>query len=152
MCQVIYFVVLPCHRYSAAEHFLKYSLSVTFNIMAFHAAFKFWRFDPYAADFFQTIFHSFEAEIANAISSSKNNYFLWTNIHLQNVTIRLTKIRLTHGNQSFFLIWNHNICLSSFWFIWIPMLWVYGHYKDFYSYSAGIDFRRQNLTSTDARF
>ena len=28
------------------------------------------------------------------------------------------------------------------------MLWDYGHYKYFYSYSAGIDFRRQNLTST----
>ena len=26
----------------------------------------------------------------------------------------------------------------------------YGHYK--YSYSAGIDFRRHNLTSTDVRF
>ena len=32
------------------------------------------------------------------------------------------------------------------------MLWVYGHYKYFYSYSAGIDFSRQNLTSTDVRF
>ena len=38
---------------------------------------------------------------------------------------------------------------SSFWFIWIPMLWVYGHYRYFYSYSAGTDFSRQNLTSTD---
>ena len=28
-------------------------------------------FNPYAADFFRTIFHSFEAGIANAISSSK---------------------------------------------------------------------------------
>ena len=32
------------------------------------------------------------------------------------------------------------------------MLWVYGHDKYFYSYSAGIDFSRQNLTSTDVRF
>ena len=32
------------------------------------------------------------------------------------------------------------------------MLRVYGHYKYFYSYSAGIDFRRQNLTSVDVRF
>ena len=32
------------------------------------------------------------------------------------------------------------------------MLWVYGHYKYARSYSAGIDFRRQNLTSTDVRF
>ena len=29
---------------------------------------------------------------------------------------------------------------SSFRFIWIPMLWVYGHYKYFNSYSVGIDF------------
>ena len=32
------------------------------------------------------------------------------------------------------------------------MLWVHGHYKYIYSYSAGIDFRRENLTSTDIRF
>ena len=31
------------------------------------------------------------------------------------------------------------------------MLRVFGHYKYFYFYSAGIDFRRQNLTSTDVR-
>ena len=36
-----------------------------------------------------------------------------------------------------------NVFLRSFQFIWTPMLWVYGHYKLFYSYSAGIDFRRQ---------
>ena len=28
------------------------------------------------------------------------------------------------------------------------MLWVYGYYILFYSYSAGIDFRRQNLILT----
>ena len=32
------------------------------------------------------------------------------------------------------------------------MLWVYGHNKYVYSYSAGIDFSRQNLTFTDVRF
>ena len=37
-------------------------------------------------------------------------------------------------------------------FIWILMLWDYDHYKYFNSYSAGIDFSRQNLTSTDLRF
>ena len=31
------------------------------------------------------------------------------------------------------------------------MLWVYDRYKYFYSYSAGIDFSGQNLTSTDVR-
>ena len=44
------------------------------------------------------------------------------------------------------------ILVSSFWFIWIPVLWVYGHYKYFNSCSAGIAFSRQNLTSTDVRF
>ena len=39
-----------------------------------------------------------------------------------------------------------NVLVSYFLFIWIPMLWVYGYYKYFYSYSAGIDFRRQILT------
>ena len=32
------------------------------------------------------------------------------------------------------------------------MLWVYSSYKYFYFYSAGINFRRQNLTYTDVRF
>ena len=32
------------------------------------------------------------------------------------------------------------------------MLWVYDHYKYFHSYSAGIDFSRQNLTSTSGVF
>ena len=41
-----------------------------------------------------------------------------------------------------------NVLASSFRFIWIPMLWVYGHYEYFYSYSAGIDFNRQNLILT----
>ena len=45
-----------------------------------------------------------------------------------------------------------NIIVSSFRFIWIPMLWVYGHYNYVYSFSAGVDFRRQNLTSADVRF
>ena len=38
-----------------------------------------------------------------------------------------------------------NVLVNSFRFIWIPMLWVYGHYKYFYSYRAGIDLSR--LTS-----
>ena len=40
-----------------------------------------------------------------------------------------------------------NVLVSYFRFIWIPILWVYDQYKYVYSYSAGIDFRRQNLTS-----
>ena len=38
-----------------------------------------------------------------------------------------------------------NVLVSSFRFILLPMLWVYGYYKYFNSFSAGIDFRRQNL-------
>ena len=33
-----------------------------------------------------------------------------------------------------------NVLVSSYRFIWIPVLCVYGNYKYFYSYSAGIDF------------
>ena len=43
------------------------------------------------------------------------------------------------------------VLFSSFRFIGIPMLWVYCHYKYFHAdYSAGVDLRRQNLTSTYA--
>ena len=45
-----------------------------------------------------------------------------------------------------------NVLVCSFCFIWIPMLWVYDHYKYVYSFSAGIDFSRQNLTSIDVGF
>ena len=44
-----------------------------------------------------------------------------------------------------------NVLVISFRFIWIPMLWVYYQYEYVYSYSAGIDFIRHNLTSTDVR-
>ena len=44
-----------------------------------------------------------------------------------------------------------NILVSFFWFIWIPMLWIYGHYKYYNSFSVGTVFIRQNLTSTDVR-
>ena len=44
-----------------------------------------------------------------------------------------------------------HVLVSPFRFLWIPMLWVYGH-TYFNSHSAGIVFLRQNLTSTDVRF
>ena len=44
-----------------------------------------------------------------------------------------------------------NVLFSSFRFIWIPVLWVYGHYEYFNSFSSGIDFTRQNVTSVDVR-
>ena len=31
----------------------------------------------------------------------------------------------------------------------MPMVWVYGHYKYFYSYSSGIDFRRRQILTTE---
>ena len=40
-----------------------------------------------------------------------------------------------------------NVLVRSFWFIWLPMVLVYGHFKYVSSYRARIDFRRQNLTS-----
>ena len=44
-----------------------------------------------------------------------------------------------------------NVLVSSLQFICIPMLWVHGLDNYFNSYSAGIVFSRQNLTSTDVR-
>ena len=41
-----------------------------------------------------------------------------------------------------------NVLVSSLRLIWIPMLWVCGHYI---CLSTGIAFRRQNLTSTDVK-
>ena len=59
-----------------------------------------------------------------------------------------------HGDQKvlFKFVISINVLVSLFRFIWIPMFWVYGHFKYFCSYSAGIDFNRDNLTSTDVRF
>ena len=45
-----------------------------------------------------------------------------------------------------------NVLVRSFWLIWVPVLYVYNHFKYFDSYSVGIFFSRQNLTSTDVRF
>ena len=42
-----------------------------------------------------------------------------------------------------------NALVSSFRFIWIPMLWVYGRSKYIYCHSAGIDFRRQNPSGAE---
>ena len=45
-----------------------------------------------------------------------------------------------------------NVLVSSFDFIWLPMLWVYSHCKLVNSFTAVTVFRRQNLTSIDVRF
>ena len=45
-----------------------------------------------------------------------------------------------------------NVLVTSFQFIWTPMLWVYDHYKWYIFFIAGIVFLRQNVTSTDVSF
>ena len=45
-----------------------------------------------------------------------------------------------------------DVLVSSFCFIWIPVLWVYAHWKYFNSFSVGTVFIRQNLPSTDVGF
>ena len=53
---------------------------------------------------------------------------------LQTLTLAtLTSFCINHWDKMFFfLIWNHHkSSFSSFCFIWIPMVWVYGHYKYF---------------------
>ena len=52
-----------------------------------------------------------------------------------------------HGDQR--VIRNNHLLVSSFRFVWIPMLRVYGHYNFFNSFNAGVVFRRQILTSKD---
>ena len=44
-----------------------------------------------------------------------------------------------------------NVLVSSFWFIWIPMLWVYAHFKSVNSYSAGIEFSQILTSKVDPR-
>ena len=60
---------------------------------------------------------------------------------------------LYKSKNFFFSIWNHHKCLSylfplhlNTYVMGLQSLWI------FYFFSAGIDFRRQNLTSTDVRF
>ena len=48
------------------------------------------------------------------------------------------------SDQMVISIWNHHdVLVSSFRFIWIPMLWVYGHYTILLFSVAVIHFRRQ---------
>ena len=66
----------------------------------------------------------------------------------------LKYICIKHEDQRAFSIWNHhnyiNVLLASVCSIWIPMSWIYDHIFNFFS--AGTDFRRQNLTSADVTF
>ena len=45
-----------------------------------------------------------------------------------------------------------NVLVSSFWFIEYLCYWSTAIINIFFSYSAGNDFSRQNLTSVDVRF
>ena len=76
------------------------------------------------------------------------HFFIKYKIDVESVWIVILFLVFKALNQFEIII---NVSVSSFWFIWIPMLWVYGHYKYLYSYSAGIYFSRHNLTSTDVR-
>ena len=88
----------------------------------------------------------------------KPDSFLYSESKLLKLSVNLTlkalnflkKIMKTKDFFLFEII--INVFVSSSRFIWILMLWVYGHKKYYYFYSAGIDFSRQNLTSTDVRF
>ena len=75
-------------------------------------------------------------------------------IEFDRLTLATLKYCIDHEDQSDFFQFEIiiNVLVSAFWFIWMPMSWVYGYYKHIYSCSAGIDFSRQNLTSTDVRF
>ena len=61
---------------------------------------------------------------------------------------------INHGDQRVFFKFEItiNVLFSSFWFIWIPMSWVYGRQKYVHAFSTGTVFIRQNLTSTDVKF
>ena len=71
--------------------------------------------------------------------------------------LTLTALRyccINHEDQGVFFQFEIiiNVLVSSFCFIRIFMLWVYGHYKYLSSFSANIVLIRQYMTSTDVRF
>ena len=76
---------------------------------------------------------------------SQSDFLVWMSKKLKTATDMISTLTLkalkylciNHGDQSVFPIWNHHKCLSQLWFIWIPMLWVYDHWKYFYPFSAG---------------
>ena len=79
----------------------------------------------------------------------------WFVFKIYNVVSTLTTLKylcINHRDQwVFFNLWIiMNVLASSLRFIWISLLWVYGHYNFFNSFSQGTVFRRQILTSKDA--
>ena len=67
-------------------------------------------------------------------------------LEVLNILIKTNEDQSVFINLKFEII---NVLVISFWFIWIPMLWVCDHYVYFYSYSAGIDFSSSEF---DVRF
>ena len=61
---------------------------------------------------------------------------------------------MNHGDLSCFFQLEKiiNVLVSTSRFILIPMLWVYGHYEYFNSFSVRTVFIRQNMTFIDVRF
>ena len=88
---------------------------------------KLFRFDQMEVNYFQILL---------------NQVFIWSS-GIYVITLKaLNFLWKPWRPKVFFSIWNHHKCLvSSFRFIWIPMLWVYSHSKYLYTYTAGIDFR-----------
>ena len=52
---------------------------------------------------------------------------------INSLTLEAMNFYINHENQRFFFKFdiNINVLVTFIWFIWIPMLWVYGHYKSF---------------------
>ena len=69
---------------------------------------------------------------------------LW---HMIQQTLAFKAPKYLYINQETKVFFFNVVLVGSFRFIWIPMLC--DHYK--YSFNAGIDFRRQSLTSLDVR-
>ena len=94
---------------------------------------------------------SFHSQLPMAIS------WIWHAKHLKNTlnpyNTELFLFKPWRLKGFFFNFKSSQMCwLVISGFIWIPMLWVYDHYKYFNSFSAGIVFTRLNLTSVDVRF
>ena len=87
------------------------------------------------------------ASITNFFMDSSHIWFC-LKFNPQSAEIFLWKSKRT--KPGFFSIWNHHICPGELFLPYLnTLLWVYGHYKYFYSFSAGTVFIRQNLTYKD---
>ena len=88
------------------------------------------------------------------IASARHN-FKWGKFRLNNLAVKGLKrwilLYKPWRPKGFFqLKIIRNVFVSAFWFIWIPMLWVYGRYKYVYCYSAGMGGGPRVVVSTAA--